>query len=1047
MGTMREMVAGIQQVKYLTWEENYLQLLFQKRKEELWEFDIVLMIISTLPVHAYTNFRALTSNPRGDQLTAANVFATITAYMSLRLPIASLPNCVNSIFTWKVIVQRLDSYLQQKPDQEEMTFHSTDGAETPLGVKDSTAEQPQVLVKVVDGCGSFLLRDLNFEVKQGQLVAVVGSTGCGKTSLLLSLIGSMVRRKGKAVRPSGSFRIGYAPQKPFVLSGTIRDNILMGRSRQDDGQHGQDTSSFLDKAVEKSQLSDDISRGDWNWETEIGERGTTLSGGQQQRLALARAVYGNPDFLVIDDALSAVDGHVANAIFGRVFAGRPTGQTIIIALNQLHFLPRCDHILFLEKGRISAQGSLQELLLQALILNEGFRRFYFDNTTEEKEADGSSSTQKPDLADTDLAYAATTTAAAPTDSATTKPETATNTDPISDEANPDTKNVLTTSKGVFGKEMAQTGGLSTFQTLRPFFNSLGRYTYVVKMFTIATLCYAAMTMTDFWLSDWVTSAEKSATNREQDSYSETERILIHIGLTTLYLFGLFSLSLFNAVAMNRACRQIHDNAATIKASSAFLVFSIVNQLVLDTNIQDKISRNTPASKPTVMHATYSWFEQTPSGRILSRFGADLSAVDHFLLAFSDDMCHFVFAVGALVVIIAIVVPIFLRIATGERKFQTERELIRRLKKSFSLNKNKLSLKHSLVNILSSLYNAFSVLYICRSLPHSVLIAARPHRASNGPMHLQKFFQTRMAELLAEFLRYRYFTETVTHAGFLWASLAAYAISIAAAIVMLRLLKIKILGVQILDGPSAPIGLALSYSFILPYFFSLLILLACYTVNMMVSLERVLELQNAEFVPQDPPWYTKDSVARTSGGASSIEAPSTTKGETEDTTLKPSPKKNQSVHIEFSNVCLRYRPHLSLSLESVNLKFLRGSKTGIIGRTGAGKSSLLVALFRLVEIDDYSKAHEPSSSSCIKIDGMDTRKMGLQELRRQITVIPQQTLLLEGTLARNLDPFGEHEEEELTRILEEVGLHESLNYGTLQVRDMLHIYGNGCGCVL
>ncbi|CAD7924784.1 unnamed protein product [Amoebophrya sp. A120] len=967
----------------------------------------------------------------------------------------TLPICVNAIFTWKVVIQRLESYLHQSPDQEnfqkyEAVFAADDGTAEQQGMKkrsqgtqsevqDSTrahladAASEDLLLQVVDASfawtperpedaakleeesspgkqlnstlvetpvaggengasnhSAFLLRNLNFAVRRGDLVAVVGSIGCGKTSLLLSLLGSMVKRKGKVqykwkrkedevqatanAQPLSS-HIGYVPQKPFVLSGTIRDNISMGRCDPD--EQGEQASALLNEAVRKSQLVDDMERGAWNWETEIGERGTTLSGGQQQRLALARAVYGDPDLLVIDDALSAVDGHVANAIFDNVFAKRLSGQTVIIALNQLHFLPRCDYVLFVEKGQISAQGTLAELLRKDEGGSAGLRRFYSENTAEdEKDANpeiGLCSSSGP--AETDAALVAeeidfeikATQKQDPADASAAKKKAA---DCSSKDGDPpSSKQDLTvtrsTKSDVFAKEMAQTGRISTAQTLRPFFNSLGRYTYLTKVVSIALCCYTAMALTDLWLADWVTSSENENDNSK---YSQTERILVYVGLTLTHLCGLFALSLFNAVAMNRACKQLHNDAAT-----------------------------------TVMHARWTWFEQTPSGRILSRFGADLSAVDHFLLLFLDDSAHFFFAVTALVVVIAIVVPIVIPVLVVS--LATFYLIIKRVA-LLSMESKRLT-NQSFGPVMTMLEESGNT---GREVIHS--------------MQLQKFFQTRMAEFLSEYLRYRYFAETVTHAGFLWASLAAYAISIAAAILMLSLRN---------DFEPGEVGIALSYSFVLPYFFSLLVLIICYTLNMMVSLERVLELQDKEFVPQDPPWYTGAGVVVAGKN------PAPVADMNQLVAAAPTGGVRQ-VHIEFSDVCLRYRPHLPLSLQGVNVKFLKGTKTGIIGRTGAGKSSLLVALFRLVEIECSAGVGDEKSSPSgyIKIDGIDTYSMGLQQLRRQITVIPQQTLLLEGTLANNLDPFGEHEEEELIRILEEVGLHESLSFGSDQVPELLHM---------
>ena len=107
-------------------------------------------------------------------------------------------------------------------------------------------------------------------------------------------------------------------------------------------------------------------------------------------------------------------------------------------------------------------------------------------------------------------------------------------------------------------------------------------------------------------------------------------------------------------------------------------------------------------------------------------------------------------------------------------------------------------------------------------------------------------------------------------------------------------------------------------------------------------------------------------------------------------------------IEFSSVCLRYRPGLPLALEDFSAKIGAGQKCGIVGRTGAGKSTLILALFRLTE----------PTSGTIHIDGIDVMKLGLRTLRRAITIIPQDPVLHQGTVSHNLDPFGKTNPETL-----------------------------------
>ena len=132
------------------------------------------------------------------------------------------------------------------------------------------------------------MRNINLKVKRqecGNLVAIVGPVGSGKSTLINAIIGANSLDSGFIETIE---ILGYVPQKPFVLSGTILDNILMGREYDE---------TKVMEAVSASAFLTDLKLLDSGLETEIGERGTTLSGGQQQRLAIARAVYGDPELL------------------------------------------------------------------------------------------------------------------------------------------------------------------------------------------------------------------------------------------------------------------------------------------------------------------------------------------------------------------------------------------------------------------------------------------------------------------------------------------------------------------------------------------------------------------------------------------------------------------------------------------------------------------------------------------------------------------------------------------------------------------------------
>ena len=153
----------------------------------------------------------------------------------------------------------------------------------------------------------------------------------------------------------------FVPQKAVVITGTVRDNIMMGKAWNP---------TLYRSSLEIADMDTDLEELPDGDGTVVGERGVTLSGGQQQRLAIARAMYAEPDFLVLDDPLAAVDPVVASTIFGKLQAWweatRQSGHpaTVVMALNQIHLLPSFQRIVFLDRpghvGECSDYASLLE---------------------------------------------------------------------------------------------------------------------------------------------------------------------------------------------------------------------------------------------------------------------------------------------------------------------------------------------------------------------------------------------------------------------------------------------------------------------------------------------------------------------------------------------------------------------------------------------------------------------------------------------------------------------------------------------------------------
>ncbi|KAF9277276.1 hypothetical protein BGZ74_003407 [Mortierella antarctica] len=197
---------------------------------------------------------------------------------------------------------------------------------------------------------TFALKNINLSIPRGQLVAIVGAVGSGKSSLLNALVGEM-RKTGGSMEYGGT--IGYCPQSAWIQNATVQDNILFGQPLDEVRYRSVIRNCALERDI---QILPD---GD---QTEIGERGINLSGGQKQRVNIARAVYFDADVVLLDDPLSAVDAHVGKYLFKNCIMGALQGKTRVLVTHQLHVLPQVDYVICMKDGEIVERGTFHELM-------------------------------------------------------------------------------------------------------------------------------------------------------------------------------------------------------------------------------------------------------------------------------------------------------------------------------------------------------------------------------------------------------------------------------------------------------------------------------------------------------------------------------------------------------------------------------------------------------------------------------------------------------------------------------------------------------------
>ena len=206
-------------------------------------------------------------------------------------------------------------------------------------------------------------------------MVVVGMVGSGKTTLLHSIMEETQIQKGKQTVKG---TIAYVEQEPFIYSTSIKENILLGKVYNEE---------LFQKALQASQLVNDIENFKGGADTVIGERGINISGGQKARISLARAVYSEADIYLLDDPLSAVDPQVASDIFHNCICGVLKDKLVILVTHQLQFLTSCNKILVIKDGKQHAVGDFETITKTGFNIEE-ILQSYNESMNKNKKGEG-----------------------------------------------------------------------------------------------------------------------------------------------------------------------------------------------------------------------------------------------------------------------------------------------------------------------------------------------------------------------------------------------------------------------------------------------------------------------------------------------------------------------------------------------------------------------------------------------------------------------------------------------------------------------------------
>ncbi|SDO15892.1 ATP-binding cassette, subfamily B [Psychrobacillus sp. OK028] len=291
------------------------------------------------------------------EMTVGNLI-TFNVYLGMAIwPMFAIGELINVMQRGNASLDRVQETLDYDQDVKDPTSPVQLNSVNSIGFEDVGFQYPLSQVKN--------LQNIRVNLQKGQTLGIVGKTGSGKTTFMKQLLKEYPIGVGQLTIGDTAISaqtkdqvlewIGYVPQDHVLFSRTIRQNILFGKEDA--------TEDELEEAIRLAHFQQDLMNLPMGLETLVGEKGVSLSGGQKQRVSIARALIKNPEILLLDDSLSAVDAKTEAKIIENIQNER-SGKTTIITTHRLSGIQHADHIIVLDEGLIVEEGSHEELLAQ-----------------------------------------------------------------------------------------------------------------------------------------------------------------------------------------------------------------------------------------------------------------------------------------------------------------------------------------------------------------------------------------------------------------------------------------------------------------------------------------------------------------------------------------------------------------------------------------------------------------------------------------------------------------------------------------------------------
>ncbi|KAJ6314512.1 hypothetical protein OIU78_018068 [Salix suchowensis] len=813
----------------------------------------------------------------GIPLESGKILSALATFRILQEPIYNLPDTVSMIVQTKVSLDRIASFISLddlKNDVEKLPKGSSDTA-----------------VEILDGDFSWdvsspsaTLKNINLKVLHGMRVAICGTVGSGKSSLLSCIL-------GEVPQISGTLKIcgtkAYVAQSPWIQSGKIEENILFGKDM--------DREKY-ERVLEACSLKKDLEILSFGDQTVIGERGINLSGGQKQRIQIARALYQEADIYLFDDPFSAVDAHTGSHLFKEALLGLLNSKTVIYVTHQVEFLPAADLILVMKDGRITQAGKYDDILnsgsdFMELVGAHKAALSAFDSKQVESASANESAGKENGSGDR-----------------------------ISqNEGNKDSQNgkedeVAGPKAQLIQEEEREKGSVGFPIYWKYITTAYGGA--LVPLILLAQILFQILQIgSNYWMA-WATPVSKDM----KPAVSGYTLIMVYVCLAIGSSFCILA----------RATLLV-----TAGYKTATLLF---NKMHL-----------------CIFRAPMSFFDATPSGRIINRASTDQSAVETQIpyqvaaLAFSSIQLLGIIAVMSQVAwqVFIVFIPVIAACIWYQRYYiPSARELSR----------------------LVGVCKAPVIQHFAETISGAATIRS---------FDQQSRFQETNMEVTDAYSRPKFHVAAAME----W---LCFRLDIFSSITFAFSLVFLVSFQKRIDPAIA--GLAVTYGLNLNTLQAWVIWNLCNCENKIISVERILQYMS---IPSEPPLIIEASR----------------------------PNRSWPLHgeVEINNLQVRYAPHMPLVLRGLTCTFQGGMKTGIVGRTGSGKSTLIQTLFRIVE----------PAAGRIMIDGIDISSIGLHDLRSRLSIIPQDPTMFEGTVRSNLDPLEEYTDEQIWEALDKCQLGDEV----------------------